>query len=223
MSKLIALVPMKGNSERVPNKNLKDFNGKPLFYWVIDSLYKSEVVDEVVINTDSDVISAEVKKYFPNIVIHQRPLDICGDFVSMNKVIENDLSYYSDNETFVQTHSTNPLLSSETIAKAFEEFKNKESDFDSLFSVLAHYGRFYNTKSEPVNHNPKELIRTQDLDPLLEENSCLYFFNHSSFEKEGKRIGVAPKLFKMDKIESLDIDTPEDFSIAESLHKRLRG
>ena len=100
MSKLVALVPMKGNSERVPNKNLKDFNGKPLFYWIINSLYESNVVDEVVINTDSDEISKVARSLFSNVVIHKRPLEICGDFVSMNKVLENDLSYYSSNEIF---------------------------------------------------------------------------------------------------------------------------
>lgn len=214
--KIIALLPMKGNSERVPNKNLKDFNGKPLFHHVLKSLQNCALIDEVIINTDSDKI-AESASIFSKVKIHQRPLEICGDFVSMNDVIANDLDN-SDGDIYLQTHSTNPLLKTETITKAIQEFKN--SDKDSLFSVTKLQTRLYWKDGKPVNHNPEELIRTQDLPPLFEENSNIFIFTKESFVNAGnKRIGLNPTMFEVDKIEAIDIDEPQDFILAETIQK----
>lgn len=217
----VALVPMKGHSERVPNKNLKDFNGRPLFHCVVDALLKSKNVSQVVINTDSEEIAKSALDNFDRVTIVNRPEEIQGDFVSMNKVIEHDLSQV-DGDYFLQTHSTNPLLTAETIDKAIEAFHNLDSNFDSLFSVTRHQARFFDKDEIPVNHNPDELLRTQDLPPLYEENSNIYLFSRDSFQKTNARIGAHPKIFEMDKIEAIDIDEPEDFIIAESLYKALR-
>ena len=214
--KIIALLPMKGNSERVPNKNLKDFNGKPLFYHVLQSLQNCELIDEVIINTDSDKIANSAAS-FSKVKIHQRPEAICGDFVSMNDVIANDLEN-SDGDIYLQTHSTNPLLKADTITKAIEEFKS--SDNDSLFSVTKLQTRLYWKDGKPVNHNPEELLRTQDLPPLFEENSNIFIFTEQSFAKaENKRIGLNPMMFEMDKLEAIDIDEPQDFIMAEAIQK----
>lgn len=214
--KIIALLPMKGNSERVPNKNLKDFNGKPLFYHVLQSLQNCELIDEVIINTDSDKIANSAAS-FSKVKIHQRPEAICGDFVSMNDVIANDLEN-SDGDIYLQTHSTNPLLKADTITKAIEEFKS--SDNDSLFSVTKLQTRLYWKDGKPVNHNPEELLRTQDLPPLFEENSNIFIFTKQSFAKaENKRIGLNPMMFEMDKLEAIDIDEPQDFIMAEAIQK----
>lgn len=214
--KIIALLPMKGNSERVPNKNLKDFNGKPLFHHVLQSLQNCELIDEVIINTDSDKIANSAAS-FSKVKIHQRPEAICGDFVSMNDVIANDLEN-SDGDIYLQTHSTNPLLKADTITKAIEEFKG--SDNDSLFSVTKLQTRLYWKDGKPVNHNPEELLRTQDLPPLFEENSNIFIFTKQSFAKaENKRIGLNPMMFEMDKLEAIDIDEPQDFIMAEAIQK----
>lgn len=214
--KVVALLPMKGNSERVPNKNLKDFNGKPLFHYVLQSLQNCELIDEVIINTDSDKIANSAAS-FSKVKIHQRPEAICGDFVSMNDVIANDLEN-SDGDIYLQTHSTNPLLKADTITKAIEEFKG--SDNDSLFSVTKLQTRLYWKDGKPVNHNPEELLRTQDLPPLFEENSNIFIFTKQSFAKaENKRIGLNPMMFEMDKLEAIDIDEPQDFIMAEAIQK----
>lgn len=219
--KFHALVPMKGHSERVPNKNLKDFNGRPLYHCVVEALLKSKNIDKVIINTDLKDIAEDAKKNFDRIIIVDRPEEIQGDFVSMNKVIEYDLSQI-DGNYFLQTHSTNPLLTTSTIDKAIEAFHNLGVGYDSIFSVTRHQARFFDQEEKPVNHNPEELLRTQDLPPLYEENSNLYLFSRVSFEKTKARIGVNPKIFEMDKIEAIDIDEPEDFIIAESLYRTLR-
>ena len=213
---------MKGHSERVPNKNLKDFHGKPLFHTIVEVLLKSKFIDKVVINTDSKQIKKEALKFFgESVFIIDRPKSIQGDFVSMNNIIDYDIQMLNSYTHFLQTHSTNPLLKTETIDKAIEEyFKVIENNtYDSLFSVTRFQTRFYWKTGEPVNHNPNELIRTQDLPIMYEENSNFYIFSRDSFNSNKKRrIGRRPFLFEMDKIEATDIDEPEDFIIAEKLY-----
>lgn len=218
--KIIALVPMKGNSERVPNKNLKIFNGRPLYHLIVNSLLKSKYIDEVIINTDSDKISENVRENFTNVRVIKRPKELHGDFVSMNKIIDYDLSN-SDGEIYLQTHSTNPLLKTETIDNALEAFIKNRGTFDSVFSVTKLQTRLYDKNGVAFNHNPDELIRTQDLDPLYEENSNFFIFTKESFKKVNARIGISPKMFPMDKIEAIDIDEPQDFIIAEALERVL--
>ena len=90
--KIIALLPMKGNSERVPNKNLKDFAGKPLYHRTMEVLLDSKYIDKVIVNTDSETIKEDLLTYFPNnVIIIDRPKEIIGDLVSMNKIIDYDI------------------------------------------------------------------------------------------------------------------------------------
>ena len=220
--KITLLLPMKGNSERVPNKNLKLFNGKPLFHIIIDKIITSKFINKVIINTDSDLISESATKTFKDFVdIHKRPKNIQGDFVSMNKIIEYDLEN-SDSDIYIQTHSTSPLLSVKSLDSAIHKMIDNPTDFDSIFSVTKIQTRFYDKNGKPFNHNPKQLIRTQDLDPLYEENSGFYIFTKESFKNSNnKRIGVRPFMYEIDKIEAIDIDEPEDFILAEIMYKEL--
>ena len=221
--RIIALLPMKGNSERVPNKNLKLFAGVPLFHRVLNSLLDSRYIDEVVINTDSEAIKLDIQKNYPEkVIVVDRRKEIIGDFVSMNKIIQDDI-HKVEGDIYIQTHSTNPLLKTSSIDKAIEKMLSfEENSFDSVFSVTKIQTRLYDKNTAPFNHNPEELIRTQDLEPLFEENSNFYIFTKESFKNsDGKRIGVQPFMFELDKVESVDIDEPQDFVIAESLYKLL--
>ena len=217
--KLNALLPMKGNSERVPNKNMRDFDGAPLYHAVMKSLLASKYIEQVVINTDSDVIAEDAKKHFgERVIIIDRPESIQGGDVSMNIIIDYDLQQL-EGEYFLQTHSTNPLLRAETIDHAIESYFHKLDTYDSLFGVTKVQTRFYDKDANPVNHNPEELLRTQDLEPLYEENSNFYLFSKESFSNAGqKRIGLKPQIFEVNKLEAVDIDEPEDFKLAELLH-----
>ena len=219
MNQVIALLPMKGNSERVPGKNLKDFNGKPLFHHILKALCDSEKISKVIINTDSEVIANSAKS-FDKVVIHNRPEEICGDFVSMNDVIEYDVNK-SGGIHFLQTHSTNPILRTETIDKGVDQyFKSISKGHDSVFSVTKLQTRLYWKDCSPINHNPQELLRTQDLEPMFEENSNFFIFSNDSFKSAGnKRIGNNPFLVEVDKLEAVDIDEPQDFLLAEAIDK----
>ena len=108
-----ALLPMKGHSERVPGKNIRPLAGRPLCLWMLESLAACAQVDEILVNTDSEVISALVQGK-PKIRILERPKELCGDFVPMNAIIAHDLSFVSTGHV-LQTHATNPFLSTATL------------------------------------------------------------------------------------------------------------
>lgn len=217
-------MPMKGNSERVPNKNLKLFCGKPLYHWVLNELLKSKFIDQVVVNTDSKLIKENISSNFrKKVIIHDRPDEIVGDFVSMNDIIADDLSK-TNADIYVQTHSTNPLLTIDSVDRAIEKMiiESTENIYDSIFSVTKILTRLFDNNGKPINHNPQDLIRTQDLPPVFEENSNFFIFTKDSFKNSGnKRIGNSPLMFEIDKIEATDIDEPQDFIIAESIYKAL--
>ena len=218
--KVIALLPMKGNSERVPKKNLKNFNGTPLYQIILNKLLESKIIDEVIVNTDCPNITESIQsKYKEQVLVRDRPDSIRGDFVSMNKIIENDLDN-SNGDIYIQTHSTNPLLDVSSIDRALNKMLEISNSNDSIFSVTKIQTRFYDINGKAINHNPQELVRTQDLPPIFEENSCFYIFTKNSFKQSGgKRIGLKPLMFEIDKIEAIDIDNIEDFIIAEAVHK----
>lgn len=212
---LIALVPMKAHSERVPNKNVRPFFAEPLYFRILHTLESMDEVDRIVINTDSDQIRTEAPKHFDKVTIHPRPRSLCGDDVSMNRIIADDMQRL-EGDLFMQTHSTNPLLRAGTIRRAIQQFV-VAGDHDSLLSVTAYHSRFYTADGQPLNHDPTELIRTQDLKPIYEENSCLYIFTRQSFEATGRRIGVHPLMFETPRLESIDIDDPETWALAEAV------
>lgn len=215
--KIIAFMPMKEHSERIPNKNIRTFNGKPLYTWMLSKLVNCPLIDKVVVDTDSEIITNEIEKKFPEVRTIKRPKKIRGDFVSMNDVLLYDVSK-EDADIYLQTHSTNPLLKKETIELAINTFLKNREKIDSLFGVTPIKKMFWDKEGEPINHNISKLIRTQDLPPIYEENSNIYIFTKESILKNKRRIGNNPYMFIIPKDESYDIDEMIDFKIAEQLH-----
>jgi CMP-N-acetylneuraminic acid synthetase len=136
----------------------------------------------------------------------------------MNDVLASTVGRV-EGDLFLQTHSTNPLLRSETIDRAIAAFID-DNEHDSLFSVTPLQARLWDRLGEPINHDPGELIRTQDLAPIFVENSCLYVFRRDTFATSGNRLGRAPLMFEIPASEAWDIDDEDDLAIAECL---LRG
>lgn len=222
--KFIALLPLKKNSERVKNKNIKLLNQIPLFLHIAKTLNKTKKFYKLIINTDSKKISEIAKNEFKDwLIIHKRPKYLCGDNISMNKIIKYDIEKFDDNYFFFQTHSTNPFLSAKTIKSAINNFKKNYPSNDSLFSVNSYKSRFYNHKIKAINHNPNFLKNTQDLNNIYEENSCFYIFNKKSFQFNSARIGKKPKIYEMNSLnfENIDIDTISDFELAKKIFKIL--
>jgi CMP-N-acetylneuraminic acid synthetase len=214
--RIIALLPMKANSQRVKGKNFRDFCGKPLFRWILDTLLEVEEIDQVVINTDArHILSENGLADSARVLIRDRRPDICGDHVSMNLVLKDDVDNVAA-DIYLMTHTTNPLLTPGTIRAALGQFQEVRNGgvADSLFSVNRFQTRFYTKDGNAVNHDPDNLIPTQDLEPWFEENSNLYLFTRDSFRETKARIGKQPLLFESPKFESIDIDTPEDWDFA---------
>ena len=216
--KFAALLPMKGHSERVQNKNLRDFHGRPLMYYILETLTQVDLITDVYIDTDSDIIARKALEYFPTVKIIERPQELCGDMVSMNDIINYDLSV-TRADYYIQTHATNPLLTPQTLYAGCQKFLNGVGTYDSLFTVTRVQTRLYDKNGQAVNHDPNKLIRTQDLEPLFEENSNFYIFSRSSFKSNHARIGREPQFLEMDPLEAIDIDEESDFFLAEQLYK----
>jgi len=214
--KLVALLPMKANSVRVKGKNFRDFCGKPLFRWILDTLLSVEEIDQIVINTDARHILAENGlEDTDRITIRDRRSEICGDHVSMNLVLSDDLVNVPS-DIYLMTHTTNPLLSVNTVRQAIAAFQQARDagTADSLFTVDKVQTRFYRADCSPVNHDPQNLIPTQELEPWFEENSNLYLFTAESFAITKARIGIRAMMLESPFFESIDIDTPDDWDFA---------
>ena len=222
--RIVALLPMKANSERVKGKNFRDFGGKPLFKWVLDTLLSVSEIDLIVINTDARHILAEYGLIDnERILIRDRSEEICGDLVSMNLIIQDDIKNI-DSDIYLMTHTTNPFLSRHSVQAAIEKFQItvKAGDADSLFTVNKVQDRFYDVDVQPINHDPANLIRTQDLNPWYQENSNLYLFSKDSFYKTDARIGANPTMLVTATYESTDIDTPDDWELGEVMVEYYR-
>jgi CMP-N-acetylneuraminic acid synthetase len=214
---IVALVPMRHHSERVPGKNYRPFAGQPLYHHIMKSLQACPLISQVVVNTDSPTIIEDLSRCFPNVRVLKRPAHLRADTVPMNDILLYDVTKVKA-DFYLQTHSTNPLLRVDTISRAVQLFLETYPTHDSLFSVTRIQSRLWDSQARAINHDPAILLRTQDLPPVYEENSCLYIFTKEILEKRHNRIGERPLMFEIDRIESWDIDEEQDFCIAEVLY-----
>jgi CMP-N-acetylneuraminic acid synthetase len=207
---------MRHTSERVPGKNYRNLAGKPLFHYIIRALLACPEITQVVVDTDSPVVMEGLREHFPDVVILERPDHLRDGMIPMNDILLYDTSQV-EADYYLQTHTTNPLLRSETISKAVQAFLANLDSHDSLFSVTRLQTRLYDQEGEAVNHNPNELLRTQDLPPIYEENSCIYIFQRELLAERSHRLGYKPMMFEIDAAEAWDIDEEIDFQISDFL------
>ena len=217
--KLAALVPMRHHSQRVPGKNYRPLAGKPLFHHILETLLAVPEIETVLVDTDSEPVMDGVRRFFPTVKLIQRPEHLRADDVPMNEILLHDTAQVNA-DFYLQTHSTNPLLKPETVSRAIQALFTNYPVYDSLFSVTRLQTRLYFQDGHPVNHNPLELIQTQDLPPVYEENSCLYLFTRENLLRKHHRIGDKPFMFEIEAAEAWDIDEELDFEIADFLMKR---
>ena len=220
--KITALLPMRHSSERVPGKNYRNFAGKPLFFHIVENLLKSQYIDQIVIDTDSPKIIKLTKEKFPTVIVLERPEHLKDGSIAMNDVLINLINLV-DSDLYLQTHSTNPLLSASTIDNGINNLLQNYPMYDSLFSVTKRNVRYWDILARPINHNQNILLRTQDLPPIFEENSCMYIFSKDILKSKHNRIGNRPLLFEIDPIEAQDIDVELNFKVAEFLFKEVNN
>jgi len=222
MTTISALVPMRHHSQRVPGKNYRPLAGKPLYQHIIATLLAVPEIAEVVVDTDSEPVMDGLRRDFPQVRILPRPEHLRADAVPMNEILLYDTSQV-EADFYLQTHSTNPLLKSATISRAIQTFLADYPAHDSLFSVTRLQTRLWDANGHAINHDPAELIQTQDLPPVYEENSCLYIFSRENLAQRRNRLGERPLMFEMDAAEAWDIDEELDFAFTEFLMHRQKG
>ena len=200
--KISIFIPIKRDSQRVPGKNYRDFGGIPLWEHAVRKFSNFNVY----IDTDDPALITSLRKY-PNVIAYLRSPTLLGHKVSVCDLIKHWVYRFDPDGFLFQVHVTSPFIKSETLLSAFSEMTDNN---DSVFSCNRYQTRFWHS-NRPINHDPDILIQTQDLEPVYEENSLFYGFTKEVAET-GKRIGASPILYETDQIESMDIDTEEDWS-----------
>jgi CMP-N-acetylneuraminic acid synthetase len=220
--RLTALMPMRHSSERVKGKNYRPFgDGRPLFQHMLDALVSCPGIDKIVIDTDSPTVKDICAAQYPQVLVLDRPEHLRDGAIPMNNILLHDISQV-DSQFYLQTHSTNPLLTRDTVQHAIDTFMQIVPIYDSLFSVTKVQTRLWDQLARAINHNPNILLRTQDLPPLFEENSCLYIFDKQTLVERRNRLGLRPYMFEMDPFEAVDIDNEINFQVAEAIFNAQR-
>ncbi len=210
--KVVAIVPMKLNNRRLPNKNTKAFtNGKPLCHYILSTLLKVERIEEVYVYCSNP----EITEYIPEGVKYlQRSATLDQDTTKMNEV----LSCFAKDvpaDVYVMTHTTAPFVTTESIEKGLEAVLSGE--YDSALAVKK-LQDFLWKNGKPFNYQLDSIPRTQDLEPLYEETSGFYIYSAKVINELGRRIGDKPYMVEVSEIESIDIDEKEDFEIADAIY-----
>ncbi len=215
--KTVAVVPMKLNNRRLPQKNTKPFtNGRPLCWYILSTLLKVQGVEEVYVYCSNP----EIQEFLPEGVKYlRRGEDLDQDTTKMNEVLQRFAAGVPA-DVYVMTHTTAPFIQAETIQKGLDAVLSGE--YDSAFAVKE-LRDFLWKDGKPFNYQLDAIPRTQDLPPLYEETSGFYIYRAEVMTKLGRRIGDQPKLVTVGEVESVDIDEPEDFLIADAIYNYQRS
>lgn len=209
--KIVAIVPMKLNNRRLPQKNIKCFtNGKPLCYYILSTLLKIEMIDEVYVYCSNP----NIQEYLPKgVKFLKRSTYLDQDSTKMNEVLQ---CFAKDvpADIYVMTHTTAPFVTEESIKKGLSAVLS--GDYDSAFAVKK-LQDFLWKDGKPFNYNLNKIPRTQDLPLLYEETSGFYIYYSDIIMKLNRRIGEKPYLVEVNEMEGIDIDELEDFKIADAV------
>lgn len=213
--KVVAVVPIKLNNERLPNKNIKKFtNGLPLCRYIFNTLLKVSGIDEIYVYCSDE----KIKEYIPNgIKFLKREKYFDESNIKMNAILKcfaNEI--YAD--VYLMTHATSPFINYLSINEALQKVITDKND--SAFSVNK-VEDFLWKDNKPFNYDLSNIPRTQDIDKLYSETSGFYIFKRNIIIEHGRRIGFNPYLKVVSKIEGIDIDEEEDFVIADAIYQAI--
>ena len=208
----VAVVPIKLNSRRLPNKNIRRFtDGKPLCFYAVSTLLQTEGIDEVYVYCSSEYI----KKFIPTGVKYlKRPTALDQDETTMNEVLKQ-FAKMVEADIYVLVHVTAPFISCGSIKKGVDAIKSGQ--YDSAFSVKKIQDFFWEN-NQPQNYKLDSIPRTQDLPVVYQETSGFYAFKQEVLLKAGRRIGDKALMIEVGEIEAIDIDEEEDFMIADAIN-----
>lgn len=219
--KVIAFIPVRGGSKSIPLKNIKFFCGKPLVCWNIEALEKCDLIDEIVVATDSDEISSVVNsKFYQKTKIYRRSSENAQDTSSTESVM---LEYITsakvdDDAIFMLVQATSPLTETQHFQEALELYAQK--NYDSILSCVRNYRFFWNENGTSINYDYRNRPRRQDFPGLLMENGAFYINRVSNILKYGNRLSGSIGIYEMPEYTATEIDEPDDWVILENLMQR---
>lgn len=214
--KTIAIIPARGNSKRLPNKNLLLLGGIPLLgHSILYAQRNTSIIDEIYITTDNAAIKKIALQYGARVI--DRPDALSGDFEPTISCVQHALNSIPDTvESVVLLQPTNPLRPEKLLQEAFDRYHS--TDADSLLTVTRNHqklGKIENDCFEPYNYTIGQ--RSQDLEPLYFENGLLYI-TKANLIREGKIVSENSLPYEVNHIfAEVDIDTQDDFDYAEYL------
>lgn len=213
--KTACFIPIKANSERVPGKNLRFLNGKKLYEYICQHVKEADVFDDVYIDTNSKEIStyAEEMGFY---VIERKP-ELARNSANGNDLLVFHFESYPGYDYYFQLFATAPYMQASTIQQCFNRLIGSE-EYDSCFTAIENHS-FYWLSGNPINYRPGILPRSQDMLPVIEETTGLYGISAEALNRYRCRIGRKPYIHMVNKFEAVDINTEEDFKIAEYIGK----
>ena len=214
--KTVAFVPIKLNNQRTPGKNTKKFDdGTALITVFLKTLVKVKGFDAIYVFCSNP----EIEQYLiPGVKFLKRPEYLDTQEATPQQIIEEFMKLV-DAEIYAVCHCTSPFVSALHFDECVEAIKSGR--FDSSFTAEKIQHLLWNSKNEPLNFDPTNIPRTQDLDPIYNEVSAAYVFKREVFEKYHRRIGIKPHITEVTGIECIDIDYPEDFLIANAIYMTM--
>ena len=208
--KVVALVPIKLNSQRLPHKNILDIMGKPMCYHIVNSLVKAKGIDEVYVYCSDEKVTEAIPE---DAVFLKRDSRLDGDLVKGFEIYESFINQV-DADVYVLAHTTSPFIRTETIQHALDQVLSGE--YDSAFSAQR-IQTFAWYQGKPVNYDINDVPRTQDMEPIYVETSAFFIFEKEIFTKHRRRIGFRPFIQEVSDMEAVDIDEPKDYEMALKL------
>lgn len=208
--KIVAVMPIKLNNERCPGKNTRILGRKPLLQYELDSLKGTELCDKIfVFCSDESVIESLPE----DVEFLRRSKELDLPTSNFTKIF-NEFYSIIDADIYVYSHATAPFVTVNSMKQCIEAVVSGE--YDSAFCAIK-LQDFLWENGTPINFDPENIPRTQDLNPIFQETSGVYVFTKEVFQKYNRRVGIKPFIKEMSFKEAIDIDTPEDFALAEIL------
>lgn len=227
MSKVACFLPLRKGSERVINKNTRDFAGIKggLLALKMSQLIETRLIDEIVVSTNDEACIEIANQFVPKdarIRVIHRPEHLCLSSTNLVDLIDY-VPTITDCEHILWTHVTVPFADASDYDASIEAYhKGLDENYDSLMSCSVLQNYLFHENGELVNGQPGRWPRTQDLDKIYELNHAVFLTSRETYLHQHNRIGNKPLIFEMDKIKSIDVDWEEDFLLAEAVYDRFK-
>lgn len=212
--KVVSFIPIKLNNQRLPGKNTMMLNGRPMCDYLFETISKIDGIDEKYVYCSDEAIKPYIAPYEPNgLKFLKRDSYLDGFQVKGLEIIDYFVKDV-DADIYVLTHVTQPFTKGSSISNALEKVLSGE--YDSAFSAVKLQDYMW-MNGKPFNYDMKNIVRTQDLDPIFMETGAFFIFRKEVFTELGQRIGNKPYIYEIDQFEAVDVDTAEDFEFAKAV------